>query len=52
MEGEEITEIELSIDELVDDALRTDYAQDFGLNVDDIAPPTINIMHHYCLVSY
>ena len=39
---------ELSIDELVDVALGTNYAQDFDLNidlhsidVDDVAPPTI-----------
>jgi hypothetical protein len=46
MEGEEITELELSIDELADAALGTDHAQGFGLNVDllsidvdDVAPP-------------
>jgi hypothetical protein len=45
MEGEEITELELSIDELVDAALETDHAHGFDLNVDlhsldvdDVAP--------------
>ena len=54
MEGEEITELELSIDELVDDALRINYAQDFDLNVDlhvidvdDGAPPTIKLSDVY-----
>ena len=32
--GEEITELELSIDELVNATLGTNYAQDFDLNVD------------------
>jgi hypothetical protein len=48
MEGEEITKLHLSIDELVDAALGTDHAQGFDLNVDlhsmnvdDVAPPTI-----------
>jgi hypothetical protein len=48
MEGEEIIELELSIDELVDVALGINYAQGFDLNVDlhsvdvdDVAPPTI-----------
>jgi hypothetical protein len=48
MEGEEITKLELSIDELVDAALGTDHAQGFDLNVDfhsidvdDVAPPTV-----------
>jgi hypothetical protein len=48
MEGEEITHLELSIDELVDAALGTDHAQGFDLNVeftsidvDDVAPPTV-----------
>jgi hypothetical protein len=47
---EEITELESSIDDLVDVALGTDYAQDFDLNVDldlvdvdDIAPPTLKL---------
>jgi hypothetical protein len=50
MEGEEITELELNTDELVDVALGINYAQGFDLNVDmhlvdvdDIAPPTINL---------
>ena len=34
MEGEEKTELELSIDELMDDLLGTNYAQDFDLNAD------------------
>jgi hypothetical protein len=45
MEGEEITELELSTDELVDPALGTDHAHGFDLNVDlhsldvdDVAP--------------
>jgi hypothetical protein len=48
IEGEEITKLELSIDELVDVALVTDHAQGFDLNVDfhsidvdDVAPPTV-----------
>ena len=48
MEGEEIIEQELSIDELVDAALGINHAQGFDLNVDlhlvdvvDVAPPTI-----------
>jgi hypothetical protein len=48
MEGKEIIELELSIDELVDVALGTDHAQCFDLNVDlhsidvnDVGPPTI-----------
>ena len=61
MEGEEIIELELSIDELMDVALRTNYAQDFDLNVDlhykdvdDVAPPTIkhsDAKHHVSLLS-
>jgi hypothetical protein len=34
MEGEEITKLELSIDELVDATLGINYAQGFDLNVD------------------
>jgi hypothetical protein len=61
MEGEEITELELSIDELVDVILGIYYAQGFDRNVDlhsvdvdDVAPPTVslvmlNVMHHFCL---
>ena len=48
MEGEEIIELELSIDELVDAALGINHAQGFDLNVDlhsvdvdDVARPTI-----------
>jgi hypothetical protein len=50
MEGEEITKLELSIDELVDAALGINYAQGFDLNVDlhsinvdNVAPPTIKL---------
>ena len=50
VEGEEITVLELSIDELLDAALGTDHAQGFDLNVDlhsidvdDVAPPTIQL---------
>jgi hypothetical protein len=48
MEGDEITQLELSIDELVDAALGS-------IDVDDVAPPTIkhsDAKHHFCLVSY
>ena len=48
MEGEDITELELSIDELVDVALGISFAQGFDLNVDmhsldvdDVAPHTL-----------
>ena len=47
---EEITELELNIDELVDVALRTNYAQDLDLNVDidsvdvnDVAPLIVKL---------
>ena len=50
MEGEEITTLELSTDELVDVVLRTNSTQDFDLNidlysvhVDDVVPPTIKL---------
>jgi hypothetical protein len=50
VEGEEIIELELSINELVNDALGINYAQCFDLNVDlhsvyvnDVAPPTIKL---------
>ena len=49
MEGEEITQLQLSIDELVDAASGTNYAQGLDLNVvhsvdvDDGAPPTIKL---------
>ena len=58
MEGEEIIELELSIDELVDGTLRTNYAQDFDVNVDldsinadDVAPPTIKLSDAKCHAS-
>ena len=61
MEGEEITELELSIDELVDAALGINLARDFDLNVnlhsinvDDVAPPIIKLSdakHHASLLS-
>ena len=61
MEGEEKTELELSIDELVDAALGINYAQGFDLNVDfhsvdvdDVAPPTVKLSdakHHASLLS-
>jgi hypothetical protein len=48
MEREEITELELSTDELVDVAFGINYPQGFDLNVhmhsidvDDVAPPTV-----------
>ena len=50
MEGEEITELELSFDELVDVALGINYAQGFDLNVDlhsvdvdDVAPLAVKL---------
>jgi hypothetical protein len=50
MEGEDIIELELSIDELVDAALGITHAQGFDLNVDlhsvdvdDVAPPTVKL---------
>jgi hypothetical protein len=61
MEGEEIFELELSIDELVDVVLGINYAQGFDLDgnlhsidVDDVAPPTIKLSdakHHASLLS-
>ena len=61
MEGEEIIELELSIDELVDAALGINHAQGFDLNVDlhlvdvdDVAPPTVKLSdakHHASLLS-
>ena len=58
MEGEEIIELELSIDELVDAALGINHAQGFDLNVvlhsvdvDDVAPPTINLSDAKCHAS-
>ena len=50
MEGENITELELSIDELVDVALGINHAQGFdpnvdlhSVNVDDVAQPTVKL---------
>jgi hypothetical protein len=50
MEGEDIIELELSIDELVDVALGINHAQGFDLTVDlhsvdvnDVAPPTLKL---------
>ena len=50
MEGEEITKLKLSTDELVDVALGINYAQGFDLNVDlhsadmnDVAPPIVKL---------
>jgi hypothetical protein len=50
IDGKEITELELSTDELVDVALGINYAQGFDLNVDmrsvdvdDVASPTIKL---------
>ena len=61
MEGEEIMELELSIDELVDVVLGINHAQGFDLNidlhsidVDDVAPPTVklsDVKHHASLLS-
>jgi hypothetical protein len=61
MEGEEMTELELNIDELVDVALGINYAQGFDLNVDlhsvdvdDVAPPTVwldDAKYHASLLS-
>jgi hypothetical protein len=61
MKGEEITELEFSIDELVDAALGINHAQGFDLNVDlhsidvdDVAPPTVKLSdakHHALLLS-
>ena len=61
MEGEEIIELQLSIDELVDVALGISYAQGFDHNVDlhlvdvdDVAPPVVKLSdakHHPSLLS-
>ena len=63
MEGEDITKLDLSTNELVDVALETNYVQDFDLNVDldsiyvnDVASRIVKLsdaknMHHCCLVS-
>jgi hypothetical protein len=60
MKGEEITELGLSIDELVNAALRINYAQGCNLNVDmhsidvdDVAPPIVKLSdakHHASLL--
>jgi hypothetical protein len=61
IEGDEITELELSIDELVDAALGINHAQGFDLNVDlhsvdvdDVASPIVkygDAKHHASLLS-
>jgi hypothetical protein len=61
MEGEEIFELELSIDELVDVVLGINYAQGFDLDVnlhsidvDAVAPPTVKLSdakHHASMLS-
>ena len=61
MKVEEIIELELSIDELVDAALRINHVQGYDLNVDlhsvdvdDVALPTIQLSdgkHHTSLLS-
>ena len=61
MKGEEITNQEVSIDELVDVALGAKLGQDFAvnvdlqsINVDDVAPPTLklsNAKRHISLLS-
>ena len=61
MEGEEITELKLSIDELVDATLGINHAQGFDLNVDlhsvdvdHVAPPAVKLSdakHHASLLS-
>jgi hypothetical protein len=58
MEGKEIIELELSTNELVDDALGINYPQGFDLNVDmhldDVAPPIVklsDVERHASLLS-
>ena len=61
IEGEEIIQLKLSIDELVDVALGTNYALDYDLSVDpdsvdldDVASPTLtpnDAKHHVPLLS-
>jgi hypothetical protein len=58
MEGEEITELKLSIDELVDATLGINHAQGFDLHVDlhsvdvdDVAPPIIKLSNAKCHAS-
>lgn len=51
MEGEDIIEVELSIDELVDTTLGSNFTNDFRLNLDlthsvevnDVTPPTAKL---------
>ena len=50
MEGKEIAQLKLSIDEVVDASLGINYARGFDLivdlhsvNVDDVAPPTVEL---------
>jgi hypothetical protein len=59
MEGEEIIKLELSTDELVDVALRINYAQGFDFNVDlhsidmdDVAPRTVKLSHASLLSNF
>ena len=58
MEGKKITELELSTNELVDVALKINYAQGFDLNVDlhsvdvdDVAPTTVEHSDAKCHAS-
>jgi hypothetical protein len=58
MKGEDITELELSTNELVDATLGINYAQGFDLNVDlhsidmdDVAPPTLKLSDAKCHAS-
>ena len=58
MEREEITELELSTNELVDATLEINYTQGFDLNVDlhsvdvdDVPPPTVKLSDAKCHVS-
>ena len=57
-EGEEITKLEMNIDELADATLGIIYVQDFDLNADlhlvhvnDVAPPIINLSDAKCHAS-
>jgi hypothetical protein len=59
MEGEEIIELELSIDELVDVALGINHAQGFDFNVDlhsvdvgDVALPIIKLSNASLLFNF
>jgi hypothetical protein len=58
IEGEDITELELSALELVDVALGNNYAQGLDLivdihfvDVDDVAPPTVKLSDAKCHAS-